>query len=354
MKQKSILFQDAIKLFITDSKSGKRRKANGNPLKPSVIAQYKQVQNNLRSFESHVGRAFTINFLYGTSTQRWEKERRYWKHFLDAFLQFGRNHMHWSDQYISGMLKVIKAVFNFLAQTKGLPVGNFHKSFRVQAWQAPPQVIMPNRLQWLINNHAFHKNLKPCQQKVLDTIIIGCTLGLRYKDLMALKPANIEKTNASTYLRTNTSKTGTPVRIPLPAYAVAIIEKYKTRRAKYLLPQLSNNQFNQQIKQIGKLAGWNEEIPKYRSIKGRQTEIKNKAGKTWQFYDHLSAHTMRRTAITTLLLLGVDEAVVRTISGHAPGSKEFYRYVAFVQGYLDKQVINAHKLLLENPNCFLE
>jgi integrase len=213
---------------------------------------------------------------------------------------------------------------------------------------------MPNRLQWLINNADYNKNLKPCQLKVLDTIIIGCTLGLRYKDLMALKPANIEKTNSCTYLRTNTSKTGTPVRIPLPAYAVAIIEKYKTRRNKFLLPQLSNNQFNQQIKRIGKLAGWVEEVPKYRSIKGRQTEIKNKSGKTWRFFEHLSAHTMRRTAITTLLLLGVDEAVVRTISGHAAGSKEFYRYVAFVQGYLDKQVINAHKLLLENPNCFLE
>ncbi len=349
-----MLLQEAISLFISASLSGKRRKRNGTPLKPSVIGQYRQVEISYRSFETHTGRAFSISFLHGTSTHRWEKERRYWKQFLDSFLQYGRNRQHWSDQYIAGMLKVIKAVFNFLAQSKGLPVGSFHQSFRVHAWQAPPLVIMPNRLQWLIHNPDFSKNLKSCQQKVLDTIIVGCTLGLRYKDLMGLKPANIEKTEACTYLRAHTSKTGTPVRIPLPPYAVFIIEKYKTRRSKFLLPQLSNNQFNQQMKQIGKLAGWNEEVPKYRSVKGRQTEIKNKSGKTWRFYEHLSAHTLRRTAITTLLLLGVDEAVVRTISGHAPGSKEFYRYVAFVQGYLDKQVINAHKLLLENPNCFLE
>lgn len=354
MKQKTILLQEAISLFIAETVSGKRRKSNGSPIQPSVIAQYKQVQKNLTSFETYMGRTFEISLLHGNSTLRWEQQRRYWKHFLDSFLPFGRNKMHWGDPYIAGMLKVIKAVFNFLAQTKGLPVGNFHKSFRVQAWQAPPQVIMPGRLQWLIHNPDFCKKLKPCQQKVLDTIIIGCTLGLRYKDLLALKPANIEKTHACTYLHTHTSKTGTPVRIPLPAYAVGILEKYISRRNKFLLPQLSNNQFNQQIKRIGKLAGWDEEVPKYRSIKGRQTEIKNPSGKTWRFYEHLSAHTMRRTAITTLLLLGVDEAVVRTISGHAPGSKEFYRYVAFVQGYLDKQVINAHKLLVENPNCYME
>jgi hypothetical protein len=38
------------------------------------------------------------------------------------------------------------------------------------------------------------------------------------------------------------------------------------------------------MKQIVKLAGWTEEVPKYRSIKGRQAEIKNKAGKSWHFY----------------------------------------------------------------------
>jgi len=42
---------------------------------------------------------------------------------------------------------------------------------------------------------------------------------------------------------------------------------------------------------------------------------------------------MRRTAITTLLIMGVPEAMVRKISGHAPGSKEFYKYVGIAQDY---------------------
>ncbi|MEO6812421.1 MAG: hypothetical protein ABI172_00715 [Ginsengibacter sp.] len=58
---------------------------------------------------------------------------------------------------------------------------------------------------------------------------------------------------------------------------------------------------------------------------------------------------MRRTAITTLLLLGVEENMVRTISGHSPGSKEFYKYVALVQNYLNQQVIYAHDKLLNLP-----
>lgn len=354
MKTKSLLLKEAFQLFITATVSGKRMKNNGSPLKPAVIAQYKQVEKCITALELHVGKSFIIQLLHGSSAIRWNKEKRYWEKFFDSFLLYGRKKMNWSDQYLAGNLKVIKAVFNYLAKAKGYPVDNFHVSFVVQPWQPQPHVIMPSRLQGLFNNQTFSAKLTQSHLSVLDTIIIGCTVGLRYKDLMGLKPVHLETTAIFTYLCVQTSKTGSVVRIPLPDYAITILQKYQRRGNKWLLPQLSNNQFNYQMKEIGKQAGWTEEVPKYRSIKGRQTEIKNKSGKTWRFYEHLSAHTMRRTAITTLLLMGVDEAVVRTISGHAPGSKEFYRYVAYVQGYLDKQVINAHKLLVENPNCYMQ
>jgi intergrase/recombinase len=56
-----------------------------------------------------------------------------------------------------------------------------------------------------------------------------------------------------------------------------------------------------------------------------------------RFCDVASTHTMRRTAITTMLSLGMPEQVVRKISGHAPGSKEFYRYVLWAQTYQDQE-----------------
>ena len=47
---------------------------------------------------------------------------------------------------------------------------------------------------------------------------------------------------------------------------------------------------------------------------------------------------MRRTAITTMLMLGMAEHVVKKISGHAANTKAFYRYVNLVQSYLDHEV----------------
>jgi hypothetical protein len=56
---------------------------------------------------------------------------------------------------------------------------------------------------------------------------------------------------------------------------------------------------------------------------------------------------MRRTAISTLLNLGVDENYVRKISGHSAGSKEFYKYVKYGQKQMDDAVAIAFEKLAE-------
>jgi integrase len=86
-----------------------------------------------------------------------------------------------------------------------------------------------------------------------------------------------------------------------------------------VLPKLSNVNFNLGIKQLMELAGWTYNYSKIRFKQGKAIELKNAKGNSYRFCDNITAHTMRRTAITTLLLLGVDENIVRTISGHSPG-----------------------------------
>jgi len=54
---------------------------------------------------------------------------------------------------------------------------------------------------------------------------------------------------------------------------------------------------------------------------------------------------MRRTAITTLLILGMPEHLVRKISGHSNASKSFGRYVHYAQVYMDKEIEKVHNKL---------
>jgi intergrase/recombinase len=54
---------------------------------------------------------------------------------------------------------------------------------------------------------------------------------------------------------------------------------------------------------------------------------------------------MRKTAITTMLCLGMPENLVRKISGHAPGSKDFFRYVQLSQKYMDNETEKIFEIL---------
>jgi hypothetical protein len=97
---------------------------------------------------------------------------------------------------------------------------------------------------------------------------------------------------------------------------------------------------NLYIKKLLELGGLVQEVPVTRERRGKTVEIMNVENKCkkFRFCDVASTHTMRRTAITTMLCLGMPEQLVRKISGHAAGSKDFFRYVEWTQVYLDQEV----------------
>jgi len=251
------------------------------------------------------------------------------------------------DQYAGTVFKVIKVFFRYLLLEKALPVGEFYKRFRVPVRRYNPVILSPMQLRFLITDTEFGRSLSPSLKRVKDIFVFGCTVALRYSDLMRLRKTNIQDGEEGVYVVLHTGKTGSEIRVPLPVYARDIISRYRKATGVYLLPRLSVSNLNLGIKALVKKAGWDHYLPKIRYRRGVAVEVKTSLGKTFRFYDHMTAHTMRQTAITTLLLLGVDENSVRGISGHAPGSREFYRYVALVQEYFDERVKAAHQKLVD-------
>jgi integrase len=277
-------------------------------------------------------------------------EKNYWARFFQQFSTFLYKDKGYYDHYTSGVFKIIKTFFNYLQVEKGYVVGNYHRSFRIPLQQPTPVVLQPWQLRFLICNKEFEDSLNPSLKKVRDIFIIGCTVALRFSDLMKLKRSNLVQAGGETTLVLFTEKTGSEIRIPLPGYVLEIINRNKRKTGKYLFPRLSSTNINIQVKKLVKKAGWDHTQPKYICCRGKMQELRSKTGNTWKFYEHITAHTMRRTAITTLLMMGVDENIVRKISGHAPGSKEFYKYVSIAQEYLNQEVKNAHKKLLTESN----
>lgn len=349
-KAPQLQFTEQFLKFIKASRSGRRMTPSGKRITHGTITNYKHVYRLIEEFEIRSTEKLRIQLLHRASMRTLQREKNYWKRFFIHFSNFLYKEKNYYDNYVANTFKIIKTFFNHLQKEKGLIVGNYHKSFRIPLQQSTPVVLLPEQLNFLITNKDFEVSLNPYLKRAKDIFVFGCSIGLRYSDLMALKKTNIVYNDYEASLVLFTQKTGTEIKIPLPKYLLDIVHKYMRKAGIYILPRLSSTNINLQIKKLVKAAGWQGSLQKNISRKGRMTEIKTEQGNTWLFYQHITAHTMRRTAITTLLIMGVPENMVRKISGHAPSSKEFYKYIGVAQDYLNEQVRNAYKKLVEIPS----
>lgn len=212
-----------------------------------------------------------------------------------------------------------------------------HKKFYTFNEDIPIVVLSPEQLNYLIHDTELNDKLPEHLVKVKDIFVLGCSVALRYSDLMKIKPENITYYNNAYYLKVTSIKTNTNTSIKLPDYAVDILKKYH-KKQKTSLPPHSNAWLNKCLKELAKHLNFTEPMIKYRTKRGEKCIVyKNKAKKQhYTLADHITTHTMRRTAITTMLRLGIPPELVRKISGHAANSKEFFRYVEFAQEYLDQ------------------
>lgn len=178
--------------------------------------------------------------------------------------------------------------------------------------------------------------------------VFGCTAAMRHSDLINLKVKDIEIKCGQYFLVYRSIKTGTPVSVKLPHFAIDIFKKYSRRKKpqQRLFLYLSRTNFNIHLKKIAAKAGWTERIGKYKCRNGKVIEQKTSTRNIYRFCDLLGSHTMRRTGITVLLMLGMPEYLVRKISGHAAHSKEFFRYVHVAQSYITDEIDKAHHKLL--------
>jgi len=336
--------------FINYSYKGKRLKPDGNRIKPQTVDNYQYVLRYLKEYEAEYDIVLRIKVINSNNKRVFIAERNYWKKFYLQFTNFLYQEKNCYDNYVGTVIKTIRIFFNFLNKDIGISTGVFYKSFYVCREEVPIVTLMPEQLQFLINDTVFDEQLNRSLQKAKDIFVFGCTVALRVSDLFAIKFTDIESMGPHYYLPVKTIKTGTAVRIKLPAYAITIIEKFKStaRGRKAIFPPVPRTRFNNQLKAIAELAGWVNDMGRLRTKRGVHFKNAGKANnEVYRFCDLVSSHTMRRTAITTMLMLGMKEHVVRKISGHADNSKSFYRYVNLVQSYLDNEVDEVFGKLVE-------
>jgi len=127
-----------------------------------------------------------------------------------------------------------------------------------------------------------------------DMFLFMCNTGLACSDLIALKLSQIQKSTKGRVIRGIRKKTSTSFTIPLTDEAERLLATYSNHeiaiKKKQLLPVFSNQTFNDQIKEIVKLAGIEKEV---------------------------SSHVARHTFATIALTSGVPLVSIQHVLGHS-------------------------------------
>lgn len=301
--------------FCLDSLKGRRLQKNGSLIKPSTLKNYFAVLENLKKFEIFTKKTWLFNSSFKASKSSFQIEKRHYKNFYLKFTSFlyGRG---CTDNYVGLQLKNLKSFFLYLNKNCGFFMGDFYLDFYTHSEEIPVTVLSQEQLKFMIQNEEFEKQLSKHLKKSKDIFVVGCCIGLRFSDLIKLNPSNLEFMNGINYIVNISQKTNTCTRIKLPSYVFEIFQKYSKKQAT-LLPPISLNQFNKNLKKITELAGWTYILEKKRSIRGQKQECLTSLGKSYRFCDYISSHIMRKTAITTMLILGMSETLVRKVSGHS-------------------------------------
>jgi len=149
--------------------------------------------------------------------------------------------------------------------------------------------------------------------KVQDIFIFSVNVGLRFGDVQKItkEMINFEKN----FLEIKQNKTANKIVIPLTIIALSILKKYN-----YSLPKISNQKFNNYIKEVGKLAEINDTITK-EITKGGVKRIKR-----YKKYELIGHHTARRSFATNLYLKDVAIYTIMQITGHKT-EKAFLKYI---------------------------
>lgn len=154
-------------------------------------------------------------------------------------------------------------------------------------------------------NYDFHD--RPALGVIRDVFCFCAFSGLRYSDVKKLQKSDIK----NGCINIVTQKTSDILQIELNKFTKAIIDKYSTSNSKLLLPVISNQKTNKELKEACKIVGINKNIKIVTFSGSNRIEI-NKPK-----YELISFHAARRTFVIECLRRGIPSEIIMKWTGHS-------------------------------------
>ena len=165
-------------------------------------------------------------------------------------------------------------------------------------------------------NQLSELKLKGHLDKIRDICLIGAGTGQRFSDFIKYKPQQFSKTfNGIPLISVISDKTDTPAKIPLNIFPwlIPVLEKYN-----YSTPKISMQKYNDGIKELAKLVGFDEKVLVVKQFMARKAKVE----KCYiEKHKLVSSHLCRRSFATNLYRMGFKLSQIMPMTGHATESQ---------------------------------
>jgi integrase len=264
---------------------------------PKTISQFDNLKRHLENYQRV--KKTTIDFNKIDLT------------FYNDFVEHLTTKLNLAPNTIGKLITNLK-VFLREAFDEGVTTNNIfaNRRFRSNSSLADTIYLTPAEINEILNLD-LKTNLK--LDKVRDMFIIGCYTGLRFSDIISIKPEHIN----DGMIEITQLKTKERVAIPITKEVERILTKYNNS-----LHKISNQKFNDYLYEVvKKCEGLKLEVSKKSIQGGKQIVMKNPK------YEFVTSHTARRSFATNEYMnKGLSVRDIMAITGHKT-EKSFYKYI---------------------------
>ncbi|ULB33916.1 tyrosine-type recombinase/integrase [Proteiniphilum propionicum] len=255
-------------------------------LKESTIKSYKVVRKNIAEYQTK----------YKTVVTPLTADEDFYHSFVKYLTAEGL-----AKNTIGTRIKIVKTVLNYASEKKGV---KYSDDFRKKSFAKPSEETESIYLNVDELNAIDALVLLPKSlDKVRDMFLIASDTGLRYSDVIRLTAENITEEGL---IKIQTQKTGKTIYAPVTPRVKRIFKKYD-----YKLPKpISNQKYNQFIKDIAKMAGITAPVTRTHTTAGKLTTT------TLPKYELVTSHTARRSFATNAYIADVPTLDIMKVTGH--------------------------------------
>ncbi len=274
-------FFDVYEVFITEKKNDYTEGANSE----TTIKRYEYNKKLISDFQDHRKKKIHFNEIN--------------KSFYNSFIEFCVSTKSHSANTLRRNVGLFKT-FLYWSLENGHTYKTDFQKFKAPKAQQTDEVALT--LDQVKEVFEFDLSDKLKLEKVRDLFVFGCATGMRISNYSKVAKKDIQSGMIKVRDQKNTDKT---LEVPLNDFSTYILKKYD-----YQLPKISNQKFNDYIKEVFKLIGYDEQIKKSIKIGKDIIEQIN------PLYERISSHTARRSFITIMKNKKIPDKVIMSYTGH--------------------------------------